>query len=149
MTSSQRVPEGGCLNKLAPLLSSKASSTFGLQAAWDLGTDEELHAAFRAFASFGGGTPKSAQPRACELDGKGFVKMCRDSGLLDVRLNTTAIDLIFSRVRGKVRCLRTRYNCMHPPALEAVTCCSAFNSLASKCSMRCGKFSRGEKLTLC
>ena len=73
------------------------------QGAWDVGTDEELYAAFRAFASFGGGTPKaSAQPKAAELDGKGFVKMCRDSGLTDCRLTTTAIDLIFSRVRGKV-----------------------------------------------
>ena len=74
-----------------------------MQGAWDDSTDEELYAAFRAFASFGSGTPKaSTQPKACELDGKGFVKMCRDSGLTDSRLTTTAIDLIFSRVRGKV-----------------------------------------------
>lgn len=73
-----------------------------MQDGWDLGSDEELAAAFRAFASFGSGTPKSGAPRACELDGKGFVKMCRDSGLVDGRLTATAIDLIFSRVRGKV-----------------------------------------------
>ena len=74
-----------------------------MQGAWDLGADEELYAAFSAFASFGSGTPKaSTQPRAAELDGKGFVKLCRDSGLMDARLTTTAIDLIFSRVRGKV-----------------------------------------------
>ena len=74
-----------------------------MQGAWDDSTDVELYAAFRAFASFGSGTPKaSTQPKACELDGKGFVKMCRDSSLMDPRLTTTAIDLIFSRVRGKV-----------------------------------------------
>lgn len=74
-----------------------------MQGAWDVSTDEELYAAFRAFASFGSGTPKATtQPRGFELDGKGFVKMCRDSDLTDSRLTTTAIDLIFSRVRGKV-----------------------------------------------
>ena len=73
-----------------------------LQGAWDIGCDDELLAAFRAFASFGSGTPKSGTPRSAELDGKGFVKLCRDSHLVDARLTTTAIDLIFSRVRGQV-----------------------------------------------
>ncbi len=79
-----------------------AVTRLSVQGAWDVGTDEELYAAFRAFVSFGSGTPKSAQARACELDGKGFVKMCRDSGLMDSRLTSTGIDLIFSHVRGKV-----------------------------------------------
>ena len=89
-----------------------------MQGPWDASTDEELYAAFRAFASFGSGTPKaSTQSKALELDGKGFVKMCRDSGLTDSRLTTTAIDLIFSRVRGKVGCL--------PPVLQTSLIASA------------------------
>ncbi|CAK0783737.1 hypothetical protein CVIRNUC_006936 [Coccomyxa viridis] len=77
------------------------SAGSGPQGAWDVGCDDELLAAFRAFASFGSGTPKSGTPKSAELDGKGFVKLCRDSHLLDSRLTTTAIDLIFSRVRGQ------------------------------------------------
>jgi hypothetical protein len=76
-----------------------------MQAVWDMVSDEELHAAFRAFAHFGAGTgntPKSATPKPFELDGARFVKLVRDSGLLDSRLNTTAADLVFSKVKGKV-----------------------------------------------
>ena len=50
------------------------------QAAWEPASDEELQAAFRAFASFGAGsagTPKSATPRAPELDGAKFAKLVR------------------------------------------------------------------------
>ena len=48
------------------------------QAAWEPASDEELQAAFRAFACFGaggGGTPKSATPKAAELDGARFAKL--------------------------------------------------------------------------
>ncbi len=68
--------------------------------------DEELHAAFRAFAIFGaGGTPKSgaAGPKAPVLDSGRFVKLVRDSGLLDGRLTATSVELIFSKVKGQVR----------------------------------------------
>ena len=50
------------------------------QAAWEPVSDEELHAAFRAFANFGSGsgsTPKSATPKAFELDGARFAKLVR------------------------------------------------------------------------
>ncbi len=46
-------------------------------------SDEELHAAFRAFANFGSGsgsTPKSATPKAFELDGARFAKLVRAWG---------------------------------------------------------------------
>lgn len=76
------------------------------QAVWDSNADEELHAAFRAFAIFGaGGTPKSAGaagPKAPVLDSGRFVKLVRDSGLLDSRLTATAVELTFSKVKGQV-----------------------------------------------
>lgn len=76
------------------------------QAVWDSNADEELHAAFRAFAIFGaGGTPKSAGaagPKAPLLDSGRFVKLVRDSGLLDSRLTATAVELTFSKVKGQV-----------------------------------------------
>ena len=53
------------------------------QAAWEPVSDEELHAAFRAFANFGSGsgsTPKSATPKALELDGARFAKLVRALG---------------------------------------------------------------------
>jgi hypothetical protein len=79
------------------------------QAVWDTVADEELHAAFRAFAIFGaGGTPKSsgaAGPKAPVLDSGRFVKLVRDSGLLDSRLTATAVELTFSKVKGQVRAL--------------------------------------------
>lgn len=82
------------------------SSCLAVQAMWEPVADEELHAAFRAFASFGAGmngTPKSATtPKALELDGARFAKLVRDSGLLDARLATTAVDLVFSKVKAKV-----------------------------------------------
>ncbi|KAK9908613.1 hypothetical protein WJX75_000439 [Coccomyxa subellipsoidea] len=76
-----------------------------IKAVWDTVADEELHAAFRAFAIFGaGGTPKSsgaAGPKAPVLDSGRFVKLVRDSGLLDSRLTATAVELTFSKVKGQ------------------------------------------------
>ncbi|EIE25016.1 p25-alpha-domain-containing protein [Coccomyxa subellipsoidea C-169] len=75
-----------------------------IKAVWDNVADEELHAAFRAFAIFGaGGTPKSgaAGPKAPVLDSGRFVKLVRDSGLLDGRLTATSVELIFSKVKGQ------------------------------------------------
>ncbi|BDA41253.1 probable tubulin polymerization-promoting protein family member 3 at C-terminar half [Coccomyxa sp. Obi] len=76
-----------------------------IKAVWDNNADEELHAAFRAFAIFGaGGTPKSAGaagPKAPVLDSGRFVKLVRDSGLLDSRLTSTSVELTFSKVKAQ------------------------------------------------
>lgn len=35
-----------------------------------------------------------------EMDGKSFVKVVKDSGLLDKKLTATDVDLIFAKVKG-------------------------------------------------
>ncbi|CAL8462026.1 g1557 [Coccomyxa elongata] len=96
----------GAGHKLArPPTPDSARPTDRIKAVWDSNADEELHAAFRAFAIFGaGGTPKSAGaagPKAPLLDSGRFVKLVRDSGLLDARLTATAVELTFSKVKGQ------------------------------------------------
>lgn len=92
------------------------------QAVWETVSDQELHEAFRVFASFGAGTgtPKSAPgggPPRFELDSGRFVKLVRDSGLLGGRLTATAVELIFSRVKPKVRrAAACACVCWHVPA---------------------------------
>jgi hypothetical protein len=34
------------------------------------------------------------------MEGKNFVKICKDSGLIDKKLTTTDVDLIFSKIKG-------------------------------------------------
>lgn len=54
---------------------------------------------------YGAGSGGATTPRntsAIELDGSRFAKLCRDAGLLGGRLNTTAVDLVFSKVKAKV-----------------------------------------------
>ncbi len=36
------------------------------------------------------------------MDGASFAKLCRDSGLLGGKLNSTAVDIAFSKAKGKV-----------------------------------------------
>lgn len=36
------------------------------------------------------------------MDGASFAKLCRDSGLLGGKLNTTAVDIAFSKAKAKV-----------------------------------------------
>ena len=61
----------------------------------------ELQAAFAGFLGV-----RMAQGSASrvplEMDGAKFAKLCRDSGLLHGRLNSTAADIIFTRVKTKV-----------------------------------------------
>lgn len=38
------------------------------------------------------------------MDGASFAKLCRDSGLLGGKLNTTSVDIAFSKAKAKVRC---------------------------------------------
>jgi len=90
---------------------------------WETVSDQELHEAFRVFASFGAGTgtPKSAPlggPARFELDSGRFVKLVRDSGLLGGRLTATAVELIFSRVKPKVR--HAASLCLRVPACACV-----------------------------
>lgn len=36
------------------------------------------------------------------MDGASFAKLCRDSGLLGGKLNSTAVDIAFSKAKAKV-----------------------------------------------
>lgn len=67
--------------------------------------DEELLASFRSFASFGAGAAAAATPpgRPVEMDGPRFAKLCRETGLQAGRLNSVGTDIIFSKVKAKVR----------------------------------------------
>ena len=55
---------------------------------------------FAAFASFGA---RASSDGAAELDGAKFAKLCRECNLLAGSFNSTAVDIIFSRVKSKVR----------------------------------------------
>ena len=46
--------------------------------------------------------PARLGPKAPVLDSGRFVKLVRDSGLLDSRLTATAVELTFSKVKGQV-----------------------------------------------
>eukprot|EP00662_Eupelagonemidae_sp_cell21_P052662 gene52662-17751_t len=55
-------------------------------------------AVFARFAAFGKGraSPSPSEPR---VDGKAFAKLCKDCGLLDKKLTTTDVDLIFAKLK--------------------------------------------------
>ncbi|KAF8056858.1 Aimp1 [Scenedesmus sp. PABB004] len=55
----------------------------------------ELKAAFYAFASFG------SSQRAVDMEGKNFIKLCKDAKLLCKALTTTDVDLLFAKVKAK------------------------------------------------
>ena len=76
-----------------------------------LGSDPEkaqaprrLRDTFQAFASFGVGSSTGAGaggPGAgnkLEMDSKQFAKLCRQAGVMDGRLNSTDVDLVFTKV---------------------------------------------------
>lgn len=65
--------------------------------------EEELLAAFRAFTVFGHGTSGGSRPAAVEMDGRSFAKLVRDCGLLGAELTPAKCDLVFSKVKAKVR----------------------------------------------
>ena len=48
------------------------------------------------------------------MDGASFAKLCRDSSLLGGKLNTTAVDIAFSKAKAKV--------CEHPKLLHMTRC---------------------------
>ena len=52
----------------------------------------------------GGCTLKTRSTIAMQaaMDGASFAKLCRDSGLLRGKLNTTAVDIAFSKAKAKV-----------------------------------------------
>jgi hypothetical protein len=59
-----------------------------------------LHNVFLDFVNFGGGSKE----RKNEMDGKSFLKMTRDCGLLDKAssgLTTTDVDIIFAKAKAK------------------------------------------------
>lgn len=57
---------------------------------------DDLYEVFVAFASFGAGRAAKA-----EMDGAHFVKLCKDTGLIDRAFTTTNADLIFAKVKAK------------------------------------------------
>jgi len=60
---------------------------------------EQLQEVFAAFASFG---TRASSDGASEVDGQKFAKLCRECHLLSGSFNSTSVDIIFSRVKGKV-----------------------------------------------
>lgn len=63
---------------------------------------EELREIFAAFANFGN---RASSDGAAELDGSKFAKLCRESLLLNSSFTSTSVDIIFSRVKAKVKFL--------------------------------------------
>ncbi|KAL0023967.1 hypothetical protein WJX77_004039 [Trebouxia sp. C0004] len=63
--------------------------------------DKPLLSTFKAFAAFGSGSATQALPAKAGMDGACFAKLCRDSGLLGGKLNSTAVDIAFSKAKGK------------------------------------------------
>ncbi|KAK9821282.1 hypothetical protein WJX74_008620 [Apatococcus lobatus] len=63
-------------------------------------SDQSLQAVFIQFASFGSGTGPRDAARV-EMDGARLVKLCREAGLIGGKVNTTSVDIIFSKVKTK------------------------------------------------
>ena len=51
------------------------------------------------------------------MDGASFAKLCRDSGLLGGKLNTTAVDIAFSKAKAKVMRFTSLLHARHEPVL--------------------------------
>ena len=60
---------------------------------------EEVLAAFNAFSNFGAGALSPA--KSC-MDGPRFAKLCRETGLQSGKLNSIAVDIVFSKIKAKV-----------------------------------------------
>lgn len=65
-------------------------------------SDEEVYAAFQAFSNFGAG---AMSPARNGMDGPRFAKLCRETGLQGGKLNSIAVDIVFSKIKAKV-CIR-------------------------------------------
>ncbi|KAL3156386.1 hypothetical protein ABBQ38_000700 [Trebouxia sp. C0009 RCD-2024] len=61
----------------------------------------QLVSVFKAFAAFGSGSGTQSSPAKAAMDGASFAKLCRDSGLLGGKLNTTSVDIAFSKAKAK------------------------------------------------
>ncbi|XP_070575870.1 tubulin polymerization-promoting protein family member 2-like [Ptychodera flava] len=57
---------------------------------------KSLQDVFKEYCSFGKGAKG-----ASELDNKNWSKLCKDKGLIDKKLNTTEVDMIFTRCKAK------------------------------------------------
>lgn len=68
-------------------------------------SDEEVLAAFMSFCNFGAG---AQSPIKSGMDGTRFAKLCHETGLHGGRLNSIAVDIIFSKIKATVSmlCLR-------------------------------------------
>ena len=55
-----------------------------------------MEAVFKSFCSFGGGKETTAL-----MDGSKFAKLCRDLKILDKKITSTDVDIIFSKVKAK------------------------------------------------
>ena len=54
-----------------------------------------LEEVFHSFCAFGGG----AYDEGCLMDGPRFMKFCRDMKLLDKKLTSTDVDIIYAQVK--------------------------------------------------
>ena len=59
------------------------------------GGASSLEDVFRSFCAFGGG----AYDLGCLMDGGKYMKFCRDMKLLDKKLTSTDVDIIFAQVK--------------------------------------------------
>eukprot|EP00887_Chlorella_sp_A99_P002351 scaffold10.g2351.t1 len=90
----------------------RASSTGGELAVIDGAITDSLHGLFSAYSSFGMGqqhTPSLRQLAAQqeqEMDSKQFAKLCREADLMSRKLDSTAVDLVFTKCRGSSRKLK-------------------------------------------
>ncbi|XP_077982290.1 tubulin polymerization-promoting protein family member 2-like [Glandiceps talaboti] len=57
---------------------------------------KSIEAVFKEYCSFGKGAKG-----ASELDNKNWSKLCKDCGLMDKKLNSTEVDMIFTKCKAK------------------------------------------------
>lgn len=86
-----------------PLSQRRPRAIHSAEAVADDVDDEELLSVFRSFATFGAGAAAAATPpgKPVEMDGPRFAKLCRETGVQGGRLNSVAVDIIFSSVKAK------------------------------------------------
>lgn len=99
--TARGTPSSGSMTaRGTPGMTRLSSARFERSSTSTLG-DKPLLSTFKAFAAFGTGSATQASPAKAGMDGASFAKLCRDSGLLGGKLNSTAVDIAFSKAKGK------------------------------------------------
>ncbi|DBA71896.1 TPA: hypothetical protein ACH3X2_010942 [Trebouxia sp. C0005] len=100
VTARGASPSGSMTARGTPGMTRLSSAGVERSSTSSLG-DKPLLSTFKAFAAFGTGSATQASPAKAGMDGASFAKLCRDSGLLGGKLNSTAVDIAFSKAKGK------------------------------------------------